>query len=142
MRLFKQTILAGVVMTLLLGCKKYQEGPILSLKTKSGRVINKWKIEQGDTLYWGLTPIYSMEFKKNGDYILEVPKDSVNSLYINGTWQFIDKKENIRLRLPQFNYRRFILVEKIDTIQILRLKEKEFWYANKNQNTELHLQPY
>jgi len=31
--------------SLYIGCKKYEEGPAMSLRSKKGRVANKWKVD-------------------------------------------------------------------------------------------------
>lgn len=126
--------------TFLFSCRKYQDGPWMSVRSKTERVCNKWKISAGYKLYFGLTEIESLEFKKNGEYIMEIADAGSHSPFISGSWTFHKEKEEIVRYLPAFTYRHFNLPENYDTIQILRLKEKEFWFGS--NLGEIRLSPY
>lgn len=84
--------LFGILFTLfiiLTGCKKYENGPSISLKSKENRIVGTWRAEKEN-----LNVIYS--FKKEGNYEELVYSSSELFMYSKiGTWQLTDKKENI-----------------------------------------------
>ncbi|PCJ84228.1 MAG: hypothetical protein COA57_09490 [Flavobacteriales bacterium] len=126
--------LAGVTLlitpVLFTGCKKYDEGPSLSLRTKKARVANEWKVdfaydykdgENTTSDYFGET----WEFSKDGEWI-ERDNGTIDK---SGTWEFVSDKESIKITKP-FD---------VDYYDILKLKNKEMWL--KDQDEELHLVP-
>jgi len=119
---------AALLCLFLIGCKKYDEGPGLSFRSKSERVANVWKISYAydikDTLivtgdYTGET----WEFNKSGGFT----ERSNGIIDKTGTWNFISNKEKITVNLPGDT----------TTFTILMLKEKEMWL--KDSQEELHL---
>jgi len=103
------------------GCKKYDEGPTMSLASKKGRVVGQWQLEQ--VLYNGIAqPVdpdwanETMEYKKDNTWTYTNPSGSMS-----GTWDFGDKKETI---ISTFT---FSGISSSDTTTIIRLKSKEFW---------------
>lgn len=134
------TIFSVFFMFILFSCKKYSEGPRISVRTKTERVCNKWKIVTSNNLYYGIAEIYSVEFNKNGAYIIEVSSGTSTTEFITGTWKFEDQKEKMVLYMPAFSYRHFNFLETYDTVSILKLKEKELWYTG--NYGEQHLLPY
>lgn len=129
MKIKKYTfLLAFIIMAGAIGCKKYDEGPALSLKSKKSRVANKWKIEKATDLEDGtdITADYAgeiWEFTKDGDY-----KENGN---LKGTWVFSSDKEELIITKTGDNPK---------TFKILKLKEKEMW-LEKLAEEELHLSP-
>lgn len=117
----------------LIGCKKYEEGPVISLSSKMARVANTWKVESytiNNVDYTStLTNInYTETYDKDGNY-------SYSSSLGTGTgkWEFQSDKEQIK---------RFGVSGQTSlTLFILRLKEKEFWYyyLDGNDRHEIHL---
>lgn len=104
------------------GCKKYEEGPTLSLATKKGRIVNTWKFEKViangqdvTSAYMTLWPDYSIEYKRDNTYIKSY---GGSSAYI-GTWDFDTKKENLILT-PNGS-------SSANKAEILRLKSAELW---------------
>lgn len=91
------TIFSVLFISILFSCKKYSEGPGISLRTKTERVCNKWKIVTSNNLYYGIAEIYSVEFNKNGEYIIEVSSGTSTTEFITGTWNFEDHKEKMIL---------------------------------------------
>ena len=127
---------AAIAATLVLGagsCKKYDEGPALSLKSKKSRVANEWKIEyaydfkdgEDETAdYFGET----WEFSKDGEW-LERENGSIDK---SGTWEFVSDKETLKIVRTGTG-------SSTDHYDILKLKEKEMWL--KDDEDELHLVP-
>lgn len=114
-------------------CKKYEEGPMLSLRSKSARVANTWKVEHATYNGADITSLYA-------DYRETYTKDGVYS-YVHGNdagsgkWEFQNDKEEIK--------RSGVSGQSTETLFILKLKEKEFWYyvMDGNDRTEVHLIP-
>ena len=82
------------LMTGMNSCKKYEDGPLLSLRSKTSRIVNEWVIDK----------VMSKGVDNTGnypeDYLLTINKDLTYSWVSNGitqegTWAFDDKKENI-----------------------------------------------
>lgn len=116
------------------GCKKYEEGPAVSLYTKNARIINLWKFqkvtdESGDDLsadYVGIT----VDFKKNGDFLITDGTD-----YEAGKWELSSDKEDIILENSDDSY--------IWKWHITKLKNSEMWAKvfDGAYYTEFHLLP-
>lgn len=130
----KKTVIMSAIMLIgsgmFTGCKKYEEGPALSLKSKKARVANEWKIQYAFDLEDGevVTSDFSgetWEFSKNGEWI-ERENGVIDK---SGIWEFVSDKETIRITKPNG----------IDHYNILKLKEKEIWLQDKDE--ELHLIP-
>lgn len=80
--------------SLLLGCKKYDEGPSITFRTPKNRVTENWKIVRHvvggkEDTNWSSTNMVE-QFKKNGDY-----SRIVNGSYITGTWEFSKDRDQI-----------------------------------------------
>lgn len=111
------------------GCKKYEDGPLFSLRSKEARVVNNWKYERIFDVKTGNNyTVYNyklIEFFDNGRYHLG---EGLSNTQWDGDWEFSkDKKE--------------IILDKDEHYRILKLKEKEFWYRNHDGSTEYHLVP-
>lgn len=117
----------------LMGCKKYPEGPALSLRSKTARVANTWKIES-----YTINGVDNTSALKNINYTETYDKDgnySYNSSLGTGSgkWEFQSGKEQIK--------RSGVSGQSSETLFILRLKEREFWYyyLDGNDRHEVHL---
>ena len=139
MKAIKTKILLGLVGTafMLPSCKKYEDGPSLSLRSKKARIANTWQIESATDNGNDVSADYD-------DYTLELTKSGGATLSVNyvfggsnfqistsGTWDLINDKEDLRLDFDED--------DSDVTYRILRLKEKELWL--RDGNTELHLMP-
>jgi hypothetical protein len=124
--------LAGMILcvSLLTSCKKYEEGPAFSLRSKTERVANTWRIEYA----WDRIDSVNIttdcsgetwEFTKKNDFV----KRDNGIVDKTGSWEFVSNKEQITIRLPLTTH----------TYEILRLKEKELWLRDSEE--ELHLVP-
>ena len=111
-------VFLGLTMIGVQSCKKYPDGPILSLRSRAERVANTWKVDN---------------YKKNGndftsllaDYTETYTKDGGYSYLFNGiggagNWTFQNNDNEILLTGTN-NQDTYTLV-------ILKLEEKEFWY--------------
>lgn len=123
-------MLAIFGLVLLTGCKKYEEGPGLSLRSKKARVANLWKVDYAydfkDSVI--ITSDFAgetWEFSKDGNFI-ERENGTVDK---TGSWEFVSDKEQIKIKFSLST----------DTYVIVKLKEKEMWL--KDAEEELHLIP-
>jgi hypothetical protein len=120
--LFVLITLSAVMYT---SCKKYEEGPAFSLRSKKARVVGKWKVEKAFNNGNDITSTVNVinpryEFKKNGDLIVTITFFGVSDSE-TWKWEFNDDKERIISIEPNGNK---------EELQILRLKNKELWVKN------------
>ncbi len=115
-------------------CKKYDDGPSLSLRTKKSRLAGEWEVVEingqsqsnsGYDMIW--------EFEKDGDFKFTYEYGSY-SYSMSGDWEFESDKEVLELQLDGDN------VE----FDIKRLTNKELWleqtYPGSNQTDEWKLE--
>jgi hypothetical protein len=134
-----------VIITILLlssffGCKKYEEGPFLTLRSPYNRIEGQWSIEK----YIVDEIDYSQLFKDSiGDYLvfeLCYPGDGVdrNEIFtknINGSWRFDDNLEKIYISIessPSFNT--------YDCIEPFGKEITSIWEIRKLNNKEFRLE--
>lgn len=113
------------------GCKKYEDGPLLSLHSRAERVANTWRIDNykiNGNDYTSLLAGYTESYSKDGNYSYSWGNNAGT-----GTWTFQNKDEEVRIigNSNQSNV----------TLFILKLQEKEFWYyyMDGNDRHELHM---
>jgi hypothetical protein len=118
-------------------CKKYEDGPAFSLKSKKARVANTWEIDVAYRNGEVVTDDYD-------EFTLRTEVDgnaSLAALYslgdfsfeyeTQGTWQFEDSKEVI-----SFDYENDDADAKY---QILKLENDNMWLREQGGEDELHL---
>ncbi len=132
----KYIVLSLVLIFILSACKKYEEGPDFSLRTKTERVANTWKIVDimlGNS-YTNYNSIFtSIQYTRNGNYnlvITDINNSDILLKEVNGKWGFYDDKKYIIQSYPEFIYHGVRYLENIDTVKIIMLKEKELWYES------------
>ncbi len=82
-------------------CKKYEEGPGISLRSKTGRLTGEWKMVKQFDSGIDVTSIYAdevetFEFVKGGDFIHKITEgNEVNTQ--EGKWEWGDKKESVKV---------------------------------------------
>ena len=114
------------------GCKKYEEGPLISMMPKKFRVANKWKVDRmfENSIEISRSAVWeseTLEFKTDGGYFYTTALGNT----IQGTWDFDSKKENL-----------VVFTSSSIIYKILRLKNKELWLEYTNipgTRTEIHL---
>ncbi len=123
-----------IASVLLTGCKKYEEGPAFSIRSKTERVANTWKLVSYTIDGTDYTSVlaninYTETYDKDGNY-------SYNSNLGTGSgnWEFQSDKEQIK--------RSGVSSQSTETLYILKLKEKEFWYyyMDGNERHEFHFE--
>ncbi len=124
-------LLALILATTFQSCKKYPDGPSLSLRSRTERVSNTWKLENykiNGNDFTSLVSSYTETFSKTKSYSY-----SWGILDGSGTWAFQNKDSEIRITGNDNQSSR--------TLTILKLEEKTFWYYyfEGNDKYELHL---
>lgn len=124
------TVVASVLM--LTSCSPYEEGPAISLRSRTERLDNEWRLtrlyingtEQTLSSFDQLT---TLEFEDNGtvNYSYAVMDSTAIVITGSGTWEFNNDQTEV------FTTITYTLggTEK-DTFKILRLKEEELWFEN------------
>jgi hypothetical protein len=121
MKALKFTLATALIggMMMVASCGKYEEGPGFSLRTKKARLAGEWDFVEyvdGDGTVTADNDDDYVTFEKDGTY-----KYTDGNTSINGTWEFVDDKEKIRVTYTSGN-----LSVSNDAI-IVRLTNKELW---------------
>ena len=118
------------------GCKKYEDGPALTLLTKKMRVTGDWKIEQ--VLVNNVDQTSAFTSFAGANYMVSIKKDGTYTISgnwtDNGTWKFSDDKSEFITLSSQTGSTE-------DHETILKLKNKEFWLKSTDSSgntTEVH----
>jgi hypothetical protein len=112
-------------------CKKYEDGPDFSLRTRGSRVANTWRIDNykinGDD-FTSLVSSYTETFTQKGAYSYDW-----GFSHGSGSWEFANKDADIKLNGSDDQSSR--------TLHILKLEENSLWYyyMQGNDKHELHL---
>lgn len=123
------SILIGILLFLSPSCKKYEEGPSLSLRSKKARLENKWMYEKilVNKIEKPLDSDdqkFRLSFEKEGLAVKEIANASGPASFV-GDWYWQDDKEKLK---TIFDYTYFgNPVHEVTEYEILRLKNKELW---------------
>ena len=120
-----------------MGCKKYEDGPGISLLPKVNRLDNNWEVDKAYDEGKDVTNSYDQ-------YTLKLTKDGLASLTAKydygafsyegtteGTWEFENNKQDIKLDFEDDNADA--------TYKILKLKSNELWIQERAGTVELRL---
>ncbi|MCK5775853.1 MAG: hypothetical protein KAH25_06750 [Bacteroidales bacterium] len=133
----KLTIYLSLLLILSSACKKYEEGPLISLRSKEKRLCQKWDVETitkngADISYPSIR--YQWEFHENGDFTLDVLQDEngdgqhwISYGQKNSQWKWADDKESIEMLDLNEN-------ETWENYQIKQLKYKEMIFEINDGN--------
>ncbi|MCI5056331.1 MAG: hypothetical protein MRY83_09490 [Flavobacteriales bacterium] len=114
----KPLFLAICLLSIIVSCKKYEDGPILSLKTKNNRLKGTWVLlDEADFRNAQYHLIFDFEKSGKITYIenLGIP--------VIGTWEWSDDKEYILIDDFGFIY----------PYKILRLTKTDLWLEDINR---------
>lgn len=106
---------------------KYEDGPKISLRTKTSRLTGEWEVVKVDNeRITGNT--FTMEFEKGGDFTWSYNYGGVSYSY-HGEWEWEDGKETIDLTVDGENME----------FDVKRLTNDELWFED-NENSEYELE--
>ena len=99
----KLSIYFVLVLLVLSGCKKYEEGPGISLRSKEKRLCQKWELSKAT--YNGMHQendfaYYYWDIQKDGDFIVTMSyawDGAYDQEIINLSWEWSSNKEEIEL---------------------------------------------
>ena len=131
------TLLAGS------GCKKYEDGPYLSFKSRTDRVSNTWKVEKVLKNDEEITVAFNQDlpdlritFSTNGSLTRNVKVNGI-PYTVTGQWAFQSDDEEIHITIDTQLYTE-------DSVWvILKLMEDELWvnYSINKDVYEVHFTP-
>ena len=122
-----------------IGCSKYKDGPIISLRSKTERVANNWKVGEAFDNGRDVTSDfsrYNLNLTKGGRATLTAKyKFNGGDLDYNtsGTWKFVSDQQKISLDVGNNDAK--------GLYEILRLKMDDMWLKKDGGTLELHLVP-
>ncbi len=122
----KKTILILIVMTLVVAsCKKYEEGPAISLRSKTARVCGIWTVEkmfENEIEVLDETQI-QWEFKSDGTGTRQSTDPLIGTTNVAFSWSFIKDKSSLEiiLTIPS------VQLTMTEEWEILKLKDKSMW---------------
>jgi hypothetical protein len=130
----KLLLFIALIIVAVSSCKKYEEGPRVSLASKKSRVANTWKY---DEILINNQPQNLSTNDINAR--LELTKDGAATYTYGGgvsrgSWEFSDDKEDLTITLV--STLGFFSSQDIRKYRILRLKNDEMWaeYIGSNGN--------
>ncbi|MBC7865320.1 MAG: hypothetical protein IAF38_20255 [Bacteroidia bacterium] len=133
-----------LLLLVVFSCKKYPEGPTLSLSSKKERMANSWVLIKAIESGVDKTGDYQTAFKdfnlvidKEGTYSMSYVAFGIANYSETGSWFFNGNKEKVTFD-PSSNG------NDNSTDNILRLKQKELWLLDEDFNgkiLEMHLAP-
>ena len=136
----QKTLVIGIAaMMLTTGCKKYEDGPAVSFRSKKARIANTWRVDKALNGSEDVTSDfdqYELQMLTNGNATLSALYhlgDLSFEFQTNGTWSLENNNEDLRLDFEND--------AADETYEILRLKEDELWLRTKSKDLELHLTP-
>lgn len=120
------------------GCRKYPDGPTISLLSREERVSNNWTAASifrnniDETTQW---EVYDISFTKSGQFTWTIKPDGAPGLTLNGTWELATVDEQIRLEYtdPSANETRLLFMD------LLKLQEEEMWVGFISEGDEYDL---
>lgn len=126
----KKILYSALFLTLLFinfSCKKYEEGPSVSLRSAESRLEGTWVLDryyvngqdETDSL---MISDYKETFNKDDSFRRSFVDYNGDTTIQEATWEFAENKKVINLLIP---YNNSISIIAFD---ILRLKNKELWY--------------
>lgn len=129
-KLFKISLAAVLSAVFVAGCKKYEEGPALSLLSKKARLAGEWKITSitNNGTPQTLCGTTNVSIKKDGTLSYSVTGCIIN-YSVSGKWELVDKKEKIKIVLDNSGD------ADGDTSEIIMLKNKMLKFKDVSGST-------
>lgn len=135
---------AFVILISISSCRKYEEGPNVSLRTKKARITNNWKYESAlvNGVEVSLDPYYAKQkhyFYRDGKYIQTIIDPiTLEARNLQGNWTLYDKDKKIAItvKVPPAN------LDSTMDYNILKLFEKQMWLRTTDNSREYHFAPF
>lgn len=123
-------LVAGTLIFGTVACNKYEDGPLISLRSKKARVVNVWSanlIAANDKEITDTYKVYTLDFRKDNTFTWEtsMSEDSTQINVLEGTWDFGGLKQELVLTSEAGPGS--VFDEKLLYLDILQLKEKSLW---------------
>lgn len=125
-------------------CRKYEEGPNISLRTKKARVTNNWRVEsaQVDGIERSLEPYWTKQkhyMYSDGKYIVTIIDPvTLEARNVQGDWKLFDNDRKLALTTKNFSGN----IDSTNEYNILKLYNKQMWIRKTDNSVELHFVPF
>ena len=133
-----------VILATISSCRKYEEGPNISLRTKKARITNNWKYEsaQVNGNEVSLDPYYAKQkhyFYRDGKYIQTIIDPvTLEACNLQGTWSLYDHDRKISITTKNFSGN----IDSTNEYSILKLYNKQMWLRTTDNTREFHFSPF
>lgn len=137
-------IILLLILIITFSCSKYEEGPLLSLRTKKSRLTDKnWvldKVEIDNQYFYEPDSMYftciigQCLLTSGGSYhIYQMTYDSIYAQGVtwveySGKWNFVNQKKDLDIKYTEYNYANNTKENKEIEKRILRLTDDELWF--------------
>lgn len=140
-------LIIGFLTGILSSCKKYEDGPILSLRSKTKRLSRDWQMQEyyrNDNIETAQLIItnYVESYSKNGAYSRSYNDKNGDFVSETGQWKFDNNKAQISVTgTGSIEWTSQTSTVSSSSYIILRLTSKELWYYYENGGSkhEIHL---
>ena len=113
------------------GCKKYEEGPLVSLQTRVKRVSNVWKVQNAFDLNGkDVTANYDLKKWEFTDQFSVIYHEGQRKYF--GRWQFTQSNENLEISYDSLEEEIYIIKE---------LKDKELTLTQRDTDITIEFIP-
>lgn len=127
------------------GCQTYEDGPLLSLRSKRARVVNNWQpylISRNDLDERAEYTRFELDFTDGGEFSWRSQTIDGDTTALDGTWELSSANRQIKLTylVPADSVS---VKERLLYMDILRLKEDDLWldYFHEGDYHSLRLSP-
>ena len=125
-------------------CRKYEEGPNISFRSKKARITNNWKYEsaQVNGVEVSEDPYYAKQkhyFYRDGKYIQTIIDPvTLEVRNLQGNWVLYDhdKRIAVTVKIPP------AYLDSTTDYNILKLYEKQMWLRTTDDSREFHFVPF
>jgi hypothetical protein len=96
----KLTIYLVLLLMVAGGCKKYDEGPLISLRSKEARLCREWKLDKAlmnDEDIGGTEDAGIIEYKKDGSVKITFNNTELGELIYTSEWRFAEDKKYLEV---------------------------------------------
>ncbi len=143
----KNILIVAALSFLIVGfisCKKYEEGPGLSFRSKSERLANSWRIQSVTVngIEKAADPLYAKQkhyIYESGSYVINIIDPvTLQAEDVQGQWTLYDQDRKLAVNRTNFNG----VADSLEDYQILKLKEKSLWLRKLDNTVEYHFVPF